>query len=357
MIGCLNKNLPEYQSLKNRSGISEDLLNVYCVQHLDTYQRLPHLDELPMVNSRPALEKNLNIRKAGFTTIEDITNVLGDGTTQELNSKINDQFSDLETTLIPMGEGIIVESTPRPSQYVVKEDVSFLPWEDVGDVKNQLIFEDAINKLSDVYGITMHAVTTKEIQNGPMSKVIADDPSSIRAFIYNGEIYINLDTASIDAPIHELLHIFIGSLRFKNPTLYMNLLQSMQQMPDFLVEFNRYKNRTESDVLEEIFVTEFSKRLVGAESAFDQLGEAEMNEFLYHFNRTLDSVLMGEFSVKSLSANELPKMSLRDIARKVHSAIIQSVTPTSLNEAAQHRCYQNVKSQLMEEGKLKQECI
>lgn len=357
MVGCINKSLPEYQSLKNRSGIQEEVLDAYCAYYIDNFQRFPHLDELPEADSRSALKEALNIREGGFTTTKEVTEVFGEGTTQEINSKINDQYSDLETRIIPLNDGVIVRSEQRPSEYRTAKDVESAPWEDVGNVKDPLVFQNAIDKLSNIYGIPMHATTTQEIQNGPMKNIILDNPSSVRAFIYNGEIYINLDTASIDAPIHELLHLFIGSLRFKNQDLYMQLLQTVQQLPDFMAYFNSYKNRTESDVLEEIFVSEFSKRLVGMESAFDNMSKVQMNEFLYHLNRTLDSVLMGEFSVKSIPAEKIPQLTLRELARKVHSTILQSMSPCSLNEAAQHRCYQNVKSELMKKRELKQECV
>jgi hypothetical protein len=36
-------------------------------------------------------------------------------------------------------------------------------------------------------------------------------------FEYDGEIYINVDRASVDTPIHEMMHLLIGSLRFSNP--------------------------------------------------------------------------------------------------------------------------------------------
>ena len=41
--------------------------------------------------------------------------------------------------------------------------------------------------------------------------------SQAKAFIYNGNIYINTDNATIDSPIHEMLHIVIGGLSRSNP--------------------------------------------------------------------------------------------------------------------------------------------
>jgi hypothetical protein len=46
------------------------------------------------------------------------------------------------------------------------------------------------------------------------------DVNSAKAFIKNGTIYINIDNATIDSPIHEMLHLFIGSISFSNPQLF-----------------------------------------------------------------------------------------------------------------------------------------
>jgi hypothetical protein len=41
--------------------------------------------------------------------------------------------------------------------------------------------------------------------------------SQAKAFIYNGNIYLNIDNATIDSPIHEMLHILLGSMSRNNP--------------------------------------------------------------------------------------------------------------------------------------------
>ena len=48
--------------------------------------------------------------------------------------------------------------------------------------------------------------------------------SEAQAFILNGNIYVNTDSATVDAPIHEQLHLFLGSIRFGNPNLYFQLV-------------------------------------------------------------------------------------------------------------------------------------
>jgi hypothetical protein len=60
----------------------------------------------------------------------------------------------------------------------------------------------------------------------------------VNAFIYNGTIYINTDVAKADAPLHELLHLILGQVRYKNPKLYTQLLDSLTSLPNFEVKMN-----------------------------------------------------------------------------------------------------------------------
>jgi hypothetical protein len=62
------------------------------------------------------------------------------------------------------------------------------------------------------------------------------------------------------------MHIFLGSMRFKNPELYMELIQTVENLPNIETLARNYPNRTKSDLLEEVFVEEFSKYLSGVEN-------------------------------------------------------------------------------------------
>jgi hypothetical protein len=66
----------------------------------------------------------------------------------------------------------------------------------------------------------MIPITKSELSNNPEFEGIP----AAQAFILNGNIYINTDSATIDAPIHGQLHLFLGSIRFGNPNLYFQLV-------------------------------------------------------------------------------------------------------------------------------------
>jgi len=117
-----------------------------------------------------------------------------------------------------------------------------------------------------------------------------------QAFIYNGDIYINTDNSSIDAPLHEMMHLLIGSIKFTNPSLYSNLVSLAESFDNYPRLIKTFKNRTRSDINEELFVTEFSRYVTGQDSVLNNLNKNVLYEISYNVHRLLDSVLMGRKS-------------------------------------------------------------
>ena len=89
MLTCINKKAPEYQNLKDKSGIQDFILNAVCRDYLDKYGRFPYLDELPKANSEPHLRKRLHIKDNNSAKIEDILSETGKSTVEEATIDIN----------------------------------------------------------------------------------------------------------------------------------------------------------------------------------------------------------------------------------------------------------------------------
>ena len=118
-----------------------------------------------------------------------------------------------------------------------------------------------------------------------------------------------------------------------------------------------YPNKTHLDALEEIFVSETAKYLSGMDSQLNLLDEPVLYEIHYHIKRLLDSVLMGQYSVKSLDNNELYKMTWKELVKSVNSALMNGDNLGSLGDATLHRMLSNKKSELMKEGDLREDCV
>jgi hypothetical protein len=87
---------------------------------------------------------------------------------------------------------------------------------------------------------------------------------------------------SADSPIHEMLHIFLGSMSRFNSNLFYKLVSSVEQLPDYEYRSKFFPNRTRSDINEEIFVEELAKYLTGNSSLFDNLNNNILNQILYY---------------------------------------------------------------------------
>ena len=194
--------------------------------------------------------------------------------------------------------------------------------------------------------ITKSELNNEEFKNIPVSEA--------QAFILNGNIYINTDSATLDAPIHEQLHLFLGSIRFGNPTLYYQLVQSTEQLKNFKLLAQEFPGRTISDVQEEIFVNELAKYITGQSSMFDNIETSTISTIMYNIKRDIDSIIFGKQSVKSLSS--IFDKSLLQLANKLNSDNFDVDNSATLDDATIHRIMSNTKEELLKNKELMQEC-
>ncbi len=348
---CINVNSSEYQILKKKSGISDEFkLKTYCRLFLNKYGRFPYVDEIVGSNSEPALREKLDMSENG-TSVDNLLQATGAQSVQEANIKLNDEYRDLEIEVTPIQDEAYIEITHRPTINNFEEEV--VEYDDT--TNSQALLTEVIDKLSRLYGINIIATTTDELMSDEWVDLVRDAKNT-SAFIYNGNIYINTDVADIDAPLHEMMHLFFGSIRFTNPELYTQLLQIPQNFADYNLMIRTFKDRTQNDINEEILVNEFAKYLVGKESQLNGIDLTTQHEIFYNMNRVLDSVLMGQDSVNVIDISEIGDMSLRDLAKKVRSSVLNNSFKGTLDDNSIHRIAMNTKSDLLREGKLQEYC-
>lgn len=349
---CVNKNSVEYQTLLKKSGLPEFTVEAYSRHFLEKYDRFPHLDELPGSDSSVYLRHQLKLRKNNSTNIQNIIDTTGKEDLEQAIVTLNDRHRDLEVSVFPLEKDAIVDIKNRPSRFGIKQSEEV--WID-DDVSSASFLNASLEKLASLYGIKFIPITTSDLQTPEWEGKIPDGYQA-SAFVYNGNIYINTDIASIDAPLHEMMHLFVGSVAFTNPTLYNNLIQKIQQLENFDTLAQEYRNRTRNDISEEILVREVSRYLTGFKSALDNLTEAQLHDLMYDITRLLDSILFGSVSTKQIEFDNLLNMSLKQLAKAVNSAEMNSDFQGSLNDAEIHRVLANVKSDLLKEGRLEEYC-
>jgi hypothetical protein len=165
-----------------------------------------------------------------------------------------------------------------------------------------------------------------------------------------------MDIADVDAPIHEMTHLLLGSIKYQNPGLYKELINISEQLPSYNELIKNYQGRTRSDINEEIFVTELAKFVTNKNSIISELPEFVQEEILYNIKRLLDSIFMGDLSVKTIPNEQLTFLSFTEMAELINSTAFNNVSRGSLDNSAMHRILNNRKSDLINNNELKEIC-
>lgn len=346
---CINENTGEYQILKHRSGMSPFELNCEIVHYMNKYGRYPKLDELEGADSTKAIESDLKVNlNKEFQNKENILSSTNTESVKDAQIKVNDTYRDKEVRMEDFGDSVYMEVENRPNKGVTIDDSithhsgTILP--------DAAYFADAIDRLRSLYGFNFKEITNKTLSTNEWLEKVPDGQKA-SAFIYNGDIYLNIDNLSADAPVHEMLHILFGSMKYSQPRLYDSLVSLSEKIPDYQHELDKYPNRARSDVNEEILVTELGKMITGQDSILDNIDSSTLNEIKYNINRTLDSMVFGKDSVSKLESSELMNSSLK------HLALVLDSTKFDGQEAMVARSLNNQKAQLLKSKELLEQCI
>lgn len=346
---CINENSREYQTLKKQSGLSDFVLSAYVGDFLETHDRFPYLDELPEADSSKAISEDLSLNKDNTTKTENILQATNTNNVEEAVPVLNDKYRDKEIEVLEVGSKSKVYITTRPNTTQVSDDNIDNDYENVNSFA---FFNEIIDKLQTLYGINIIPITNAELSQDRWASITGT--KGVKSFIYNGNIYINTDIATVDSPVHEFLHLLFGSMKYQNRALYDQLVGQAEQFDSYNSISQNYPNRTRGDVNEEVFVTELAKYLTGQKNAISNLEQFAQDEIIYNINRTLDTVLMGENSVKCVENPYI--MNLKTLAKLVNSSTMISEKRGSLDDATLNRMMANTKSELIRNKELKEEC-
>lgn len=352
MIACINKSSIQFLNLKKKSGLSESDLESQCRYYTIRYGRFPHLDELRGVDSSKSLSNAIGLRQNGSASIHNILEYTGTQSMEQAVPVLNNEFRDLEIEVVPIVENAKVEVTHRPTDF----DKVTNPVSPDEDANSSIIIECAINKLIDLYGIKINRISSQELNSSKWKQVIPD-VEFVKGFIYNGEIYLT-EQATIDTPLHEMMHLLIGNLRFNNPELYIQLVNSVESWTNRNELAKRFEGRSRNDVNEEIFVEQAALFSLGQPCELSALGPEIQQEIRYNVKRLIDSILMGQASVNAIPDEILFSSTLKEVTGYVGSTIMNNTFKGTFNVegSALHRKINNIKSDLIQNNELREEC-
>lgn len=348
---CINTKSFEFQTLKEKSGLSDFELEYQVQAFQEMYGRWPNLDELEGVDSEPYIRKSLHIREDNSTSIDKILEETGTEDIRDAKIQLNNEYRDKEIDIIPLKNDAIVEITKRPN---TQEDLSEDIYEQDTEVNNAVLMMQTIDKLQDLYGINIKYISNSELNSEEWQQV--PGVQSAKAFVFNGDIYVNTDNATIESPLHEMLHLIFGSIKYSEPELYQSLVDQAINFSSYNRIAKLYPNRTQNDLNEEVFITELSKYLAGKQSDLAGLDPSVMHEISYNMYRLLDTVMMGGNSVKTIPESVLYNLNMKQVAQIVNSALAQGRNVGSLDSSQVSRIMANVKSDLLSKGLLREEC-
>lgn len=147
--------------------------------------------------------------------------------------------------------------------------------------------EQAVQYFNEKFGIAINTMSQTELNDfGKQNNI---DVKNARAFIYNGQIYINSSNANVSDVFHEMAHIFLGVLKAKYPNSYQAIITKYQQSPKFKNNFKyidaAYTNFAMQDKLEECVADIIADKMFQKQSLINEFkGQDFLEDFKFIFD-------------------------------------------------------------------------
>lgn len=154
--------------------------------------------------------------------------------------------------------------------------------------------EQAVKYFNEKFGIAINTMSQTELNDfGKQNNI---DVKNARAFIYNGQIYINSSNANVSDVFHEMAHIFLGVLKAKYPKSYQEVISKYQQKPKFRTNLDyineAYTNFAMQDRLEECVADMIADQMFQKQSLINEFkGQDFLEDFKFIFDNFLKNVV------------------------------------------------------------------
>lgn len=202
--------------------------------------------------------------------------------------------------------------------------------------------------LQNNFGVKTNILTSREISD--QFKSVIPNVNRANAFIYNNEIYINVDRASTADALHEYAHIVMGTIKQSKPDLYYGLLDKIEEHPLYSLKLQAYKGdkRARTDLNEEIFVDIFGEYCARRMNPWFNDKTVQLDELKEKFKQGTQKMLQTGDDISGESAGRLLHMSINDIMGEFGSTLSEK-DPEAFNMdlAYQSRVVSNLISKLM----------
>lgn len=370
---CLDHESFEYQSLKNRTDIPGFHFDAICSYYLERYGRFPKLDEIPNTNSINVLNNKLGSSKEVYdnesdvpyhqftTSKEKLKKLLGipdldsleENFLEEIKQKFIQAYPDLDLiSFSKVGNKYTINVRRIASKWFNRK----AEFEQNENVFSIVVINNLIEKAIQRFGRKIYKITDLDLAS-PKWNGLIDRSKTNKAFIYNGDIYINVDHATIEDTLHEFLHLILGSLEQKEGDAYYNLISKIasdeqwleSQLPMFYKPGTKQLDRSLSDVLEELFVREMSKYLTGQKSKIREFESKVQDLIIKDFMSGFNQIFNANYSIDSINiTNPLLSFqtSLIDLGNKLEST---HFSVNLIEKSTKHRINSNLVSKYLQQ--------
>jgi len=143
-----------------------------------------------------------------------------------------------------------------------------------------VLLNKLVEKLSTTLNLPVNSVSNLDIEFDDRfagNKDMMNSPG----FVYDGEVFINTDKATLDTPMHELLgHVFLRNLKSTDKALFDKIikesLKEEKAVAQVLAKYPEYKNSPE-DLGEEVFSNIIGVKLQGMAENYLNKTESNLN--------------------------------------------------------------------------------
>ena len=196
------------------------------------------------------------------------------------------------------------------------------------------------------FGIGINSVTRSELEQLSIDNNLGleNKLDVVKAFVYNGEIYINTSNANAEDLFHELSHILLGVVKAKDLDMYNELLSTYKTKSNYKYLFNThrktYRHYSEQDVIEETIADMIAAEMFKQK----QLGTSDFkgNDILALFESILKK---SERFTQSMNDNGLG-----------FSKYINQLLDENGNEMQRNMRITNLVRDYISEGKIQEKC-
>lgn len=179
-----------------------------------------------------------------------------------------------------------------------------------------------------------------------------------KAFIHNGEIILNKDKYTVDSPIHELMHLLLGQLKVSDPNRYREMLNTVNDFDEYNQLREVYPELTQNDYSEEVLVHVLTNQLLGKIYDSEKQIQDSTNKNKLDLKKLVSEVFkVDQNLLRDYSDSELLNTNLKTLLIDNNSSILNDLLGlTKMPEILINNQISNMKSKLLEEGNLTEDC-